>query len=211
MAKGDGPLTPEIINPAGSPADRARAYRIRKALRESPDEVPPEDQRWYTEYAENQKTARGASRTHKVQFTEESAEAEGTGDAAAVAAAMAAPQLAKEEGRRYDSLILAAVSSMTAANKATSMAYDMVLKMGNQLLERNNQMETVHLSMLETIRAGHLARTEAEAELIRADAEADANAAAEGPGGIDGMVKELMPVIISELAKRTGAGKTPHK
>ena len=205
----------DLINPAGSPADRVRASRIRKALRENPGGVPPEDQRWFIDYSDAQKD-RGASRTHKVSYSEESAEAAGTGDAAAIAAAMAAPQLAKEEGRRYDSLILAAVSSMTAANKATTSAYEMVLKMGQQLLDRNGQLEKVHLGMLETIRAGVKAVANAEAELIRSQAEADAEAAiaeaSESAGGVDGMIKELMPVIIQEIGKRASiASKAPPK
>lgn len=201
MSKSEGVVNPEVIRP-GSPENRARAYRIRRAIKNA-DVVTPEDMSWLREYEDAQKTARGASRTHKVQYTEESAEAEGTGDAASIAAAMAAPALAKEEGRRIDSLILAAVQATTMANKATQAAYDMVLKMGAQVLERNGQLEQVHLGMLEAIREGHLARTNAEAELIRQEAEH----AGEDKGGIDGMVAQLMPVILQELTKRNLAGK----
>lgn len=196
----DEPITPEIV--PGSPADRTRAYRIRRALKKDPDEVPPDDVEWLRAY-EAAQTSKGASRTHKVSYTEESAEAAGTGDAAALAAAMAAPQLAKEEGRRLDNLIQAATQATMMANKATQAAYDMVLKMGAQLLERNGQLEHVHLGMLEAIREGHLARTNAEAELIRQEAEHSG----EDKGGIDGMVAQLMPIILQELTKRNLAGK----
>lgn len=191
----DDTITPEIV--PGSPADRTRAYRIRRALKKDPDEVPQDDIEWLRAY-EAAQTSKGASRTHKVLYSEESAEAVGTGDAAAMAAAMAAPQLAKEEGRRLDNLITAATQATMMANKATQMAYEMVLRMSQQILERNGQLESVHLGMLDTIREGHLARTNAEAELIRKEAEDSGG----DRDGINGMVAQLMPAILSELTKR---------
>jgi hypothetical protein len=189
-------VTPELIKPS-APENRTKAYRIRRDIKNHAD-VSTEDMEWLHSYEEAQRVAKGASRTHKVQYTEESAEAVGTGDAAAYAAAMAAPQLAKEEGRRIDQLILAAVQATTMANKATQAAYEMVLRMGSQLLERNGQLENVHLGMLDAIREGHLAKTNAEAELIRRDAESAGN----DEGGINGMVSQLMPVILQELTKK---------
>lgn len=197
MAKNDGVITPEIV--PGSPADRTRAYRIRRALKKDPDEVPTEDKDWLRDYVEAQAANKGASRTHKMTYSEESAEAVGTGDAAAYAAAQAAPLLAKEEGRRIDNLINAVIAGTTASNKNTQTAYDMLLRMCGLIMDRNEQLERVHLGMLEAVRTGHIARTEAEAELIRKEAESG-----EDGDGINGMVSQMMPIIVAEMAKRQG-------
>src|SRR5215831_9044160 len=192
MAKGDGPLTPEVISPK-DPANRARAYRIRKALKEAPEDVPAEDQRWYSSYEDAQKSARASKRKHTVEYREETDESAAEGDAGAVAAAMAAPQLAKEEGRRYDSLILAAVQAMTASGKQVALANEMVLKMATQIMGRNESMENVHIKMLETIQ-----------KLFLAEAKAEAEEKAEKGGGLEGMIREMAPMIMAEWAKRNG-------
>jgi len=197
MAKNTEVVTPEIV--PGSPADRTRAYRIRRALKKDPDEVPQEDKEWINAY-EAAQVSKGASRSHRVSYTEESAEAAGTGDAAAYAAAMAAPQLAKEEGRRIDNLIAAVIQATVAANKNTQAAYDQILRSNQQLLERNAQLETVHLGMLEAIRTGHIERTKAEAELIMKEAES----AGEDNDVASGVIAQLMPVVLAEIAKRQG-------
>jgi len=195
MSKDTEAITPEIV--PGSPADRTRAYRIRRALRKDEDDVPPDDKEWLRAY-EAAQVSKGASRSHRVSYTEESAEAAGTGEAAAYAAAMAAPKLAKEEGRRIDNLIAAVIQATVAANKNTQAAYDQILRSNQQLLERNAQLEHVHLGMLEAIRTGHLARTEAEAELIRKEAES----AGEDGDMASGVIAQLMPVVLAEIAKR---------
>jgi hypothetical protein len=196
MAKTGEVITPEIV--PGSPADRNRAYRIRVALKKDSDSVPPEDVEWLKAFEAAKVANKGASRSHKVSFTEESAEAVGTGDAAAYAAAMAAPQLAKEEGRRIDNLIAAVIQASNSSNKNIQVAYDMILKMAQQVLERNAQLEQVHLGMLETVRQGHLARTEAEAELIRKEAES----AGEDGDMTNGIIAQMMPVVMAEIARR---------
>ncbi len=182
-----------MTTPAGN---RAKAYRIRASQRKG-DPVTSEEIRWLEDY-ENQKEARGASKTHKVSYVEESAEAAGTGDAAAIAAAQFAPALAREEGRRIDYLIAAANQSSNVALRAVKEAHDMVLSMAKLVMDRNASLEEVHLGMLDAVRDGHLARANAEAELIRRDAESSGG----DEGGINGMVSQLMPVILQELTKR---------
>lgn len=196
-------LEPEYIDPR-TPANRVKATRIRKALKDDPDGVSPEDALWYKTYEGNQKTSRAASRSHKVSYTEESAESAAEGDPLAVAAAMAAPELAREEGRRYDSLILAAVSAMKTSGEQIRQANEMVLKMAAQILARNDQMETVHIKMLDTIRGMSKSLAEAEADRIIGDAESEAAAQVEKGGGLEGMIREMAPVIMAEWAKRNG-------
>jgi hypothetical protein len=205
MAKDDKPLNPEVIPPSSAPANRVRAHRIRSALR-SGKEVSPEDRDWIRAYSEN----RGSSRKHTVEYREESAEAEGTGTAAEVAAAMAAPELAREEGRRYDFLIGASINAINASAKATDASNQMILKMAEQILKRNEQMENVHLKQLETIGVMSMQLANAEAESIIKDAEADAEAKAAESGGdeISNMVREMLPALLNE-ARRRMTDKSP--
>jgi hypothetical protein len=180
---------------ATTASERQKAYRIRAAQRKG-EHVSPEDMRWIDEY-DQRKESRGASRSHKVSYVEELAEATGTGDAAAVAAAQFAPALAREEGRRIDYLIASSNQSVTIALRAVKDSHEMVIEMARQVMDRNKSLEEVHLAMLDSVREGHLARTNAEAELIRRDADAVGD-----EGGINGMVAQLMPVILQELTKR---------
>jgi hypothetical protein len=205
MAKGDKPLDPEVIPPSSAPANRVRAYRIREAMKAG-KEVPEDDLKWIRAYSAN----RGASRKHTVEYREESAEAEGTGTAAEVAAAMAAPELAREEGRRYDFLIGAAINAINASAAATDKSNQMVLKMAEQILKRNEQMENVHLKQLETIGVMSAQLANAEAESIIKDAEAEAESKSGEGDAIGEMVKEMLPALINEFARRKAAAKPPE-
>jgi len=167
-------------------------------------EVSEEDLNWIRSYSEN----RGASRKHTVEYREESAEAEGTGTAADIAAAMAAPELAREEGRRYDFLIGAAISAINASTKATAASNEMILKMADQILKRNEQMENVHLKQLEIIGAMSTQLANAEAESIIKEAEAEAESKSNEGDAIGDMVKEMLPALINEFARRKAAAKT---
>jgi hypothetical protein len=189
--------------PPITPSDRTKAHRLRALLRKG-DELPPDDTAWLSDYQVRQEESRGASRTHKVSFTEESAEAAGTGDAAAIAAAQFAPALAREEGRRIDYLIASANQATNIGLGAVREAHKMILEMAKQIMERNASLEEVHLAMLDTVRDSHIARTNAEAEIIRREAE---DSGKDGEGGINGMVQELMPIIIQELTTRAAAKK----
>jgi hypothetical protein len=171
------------------------------------ENVPQEDLDWAMAYEKSKTRNRAASKTHKVSFTEESAEAAGEG-AEGVAAAMAAPLLAKEEGRRLDNLILAGNQTVAMANAQTNKAFEMLLRMSQQVLERNSRLEEIGIKMLETVREGHIARTQAEAALIMKDAEREADEMTRGEesGGVDKMIGDAMPVIIEAVMKRLGPG-----
>ena len=74
--------------------------------------LTPEEAAWLADYDNARQVAAdaregssvGASRAHKVSFTEETREAVGEGSSA-VAEVAAAGAMVREEGRRYDSLI----------------------------------------------------------------------------------------------------------
>jgi hypothetical protein len=214
MAKGDAPLEPEVIPPPGNgPADRQRAYRIGKLIREKRP-VSDDDLAWLTEYKKQQ--AKGASRSKKVTFTSEENEAVGTGDAA-VAAALAAPQLAKEEGRRIDSLIREATNATSAMGKIATGAFELLLKFSTAVLERNGKLEQNNIGMLDTFRKSHVELTRAHAALVRQQAEQEADEitrdaeerAQDGEGGsdmVEGIIQQFLPVIVAEMQKRTAGG-----
>jgi hypothetical protein len=215
----DGPLTPDVIPPpklpGNGPADRQRAYRIAKAVNEGAS-VPPEDLEYLAAY-EKAKQARGASRSKKVTFTSEEMEAQGTGDAA-MAAALAAPQLAREEGRRIDSLIRESTNASSAMAKVALAACEMVMKFGGMVLERNGKLEANNIGMLDTFRKSHVEMTHAHAALIQQQAEHEADeitreaedAAKENEGSgdfVDGIVQQFLPAIVAEMGKRAAAAK----
>lgn len=211
MAKGEGPLTPEVIHPGNGPAERSRAYRINKAIREK-QEVPEDDLAWLTEYKKQR--AKSASRTRKVSYSEETAEAVGTGDAA-YAAALAAPQLAKEEGRRIDALIREATNATASMAKMATGAFELMMKMSTAILDRNGTLERANISMLDTFRKTHIDMTHAHAALITQQAEVDADnvvreaeeSAKQDSGMGEEIIQQFLPVIMAEMQKRAAGGK----
>ena len=134
----DESVTPEVIPPPTGAAERNRAYRISKAVKEGRS-VAPEDLTWLTEY-EKAKQSRHAAKSRKVTYSSEETESAATGDMA-VAAALAAPQLAREEGRRIDSLIREATNATASANKMTLAACEVMMKFAVAILERNGKLE----------------------------------------------------------------------
>ena len=212
--KTDEPLTPEVIPPSGSNAsDRNRAYRIAKGIKEGTS-VPPEDLEWYAEYTKAKQT-RAASRSKRVTFTSEEQESAATGDAAA---ALAAPLLAREEGRRIDSLIREATNATSNANKMTLAACELVMKFAISAFARNGELEKNNVAMLDTFRKSHIELTHAHAALVRQSAEIEADDIVrqaddaarsddEGPDMVEGIVQQFLPVIIAEMQKRAAASK----
>ena len=219
MAKnsdGDGPITPEVIpSPTGNAADRNRAYRIKKTIDEG-GTPPDEDLAWYTEYERAKRTRQTAARSKKVTYTSEEQEAVGT--TAEVAAALAAPQLAKEEGRRIDSLIRESTNASSAMAKVALQACEMVMKFGALVLERNGKLESNNIGMLDTFRKSHVEMTHAHSALIKQQAEFEADdivrsaedEAKENEGGndmVEGIIQQFLPVIVAEMQKRAVSGK----
>jgi hypothetical protein len=189
----------EVDPYAPSPANRARAAKLR--IRQRADGVLPEDDAvWLAGYedargvASEARQARGASRAHKVSYTEESAEAASEGDTsgADVQAMQAAGTMAREEGRRYDSLIGV---SITAMARVAEM-YD---KMMTHILVRNNQLETAHIGMMNAYRENFLSRVEAEADLATLQREAENG----DKDSISQLADMLLPILLPKLE---GAG-----
>lgn len=158
-------------------ADRTRAYRIRAKVKQQ-QEVSPEEAAWLSDYEAAQ--SKGASASRRVSYTEEEHAAVGTGSAAEVAASAA---LAREEGRRIDYLASTGIRAMEAA-------FGMLHKVSELMMGRMQQMEDVHLGMLDAVRTHYLERTKAEAEAIRKEAE-------EGQQG--GMEQMAMAMLLQRL------------
>ena len=145
---------------AKNPGNRTKAYRLRGKVKKGED-VTAEEAAWLADYEKAQ--AMGASASRKVTYSEEEHAAVGTGSAAEMAAAGV---LAREEGRRFDYLL-------TAGIDALMKACEMYRQMAGQCLERTGQMEDVHMSMLGSVREHYIARVGAEADALRAAAEAE--------------------------------------
>jgi len=152
--------------------DRTKASRFRRQL-ERGEQLADVDQLWMAEYEEKAQRTRtnkpadyGRSRSgRKVNATfqmEEAAEAEGTGTAAGAAAAAAL--VAREEGRRLDSLT---EHSVYALKEACAVYKDICL----MLRERTEVLEHTHIEMLQSVRSHFIEATKLEGALTQRDAE----------------------------------------
>jgi len=184
---------------APTAANRVRAATLRVRLR-SGKVLDEADAVWLAQYEdaradvkESRQQARGASRAHKVSFTEEEQEAASEGDTAG--AAVAAGFMAREEGRRLDSLVSVGMTAMKAA-------FDMSMQVCGQMAARNLQLERAHVHMMEAYREHFLGRVEAEAEneILRKAKEMAEN---EDKDGLTQLAEQLLPLIMPQL---TGAG-----
>lgn len=190
----------DVIPP--TPSNRVRASQLRAKIRLGAI-LSPEDTAWLADYDNDRaKTADskaaasiGASRARKVSYTEEEAESMGTGAAAETAAAAA---MSREEGRRYDSLISVGITALR-------QAVDTYAKMCNHMMDRNAQLETSHVAMMDAIRENYLARVSAEGETERAlKAAEDAETAGE-KDGIGQLAEQLLPHLLQSLGGGGGA------
>jgi hypothetical protein len=148
--------------------DRAKAYRLRKLAKRS--KLPPVDALWLGEYDDKARervkkatdvggSRRRSGRRVKLDIEEhEEAEAVGTG---AAAQAAAAALMAREEGRRLDSLT---VESVGALKEAVATYREICLS----LHERYQIMEDTHIELLGSVREQYLARTQAEITALEA-------------------------------------------
>ncbi len=159
----------------GIAAHKQRAYRIRKQV-ENGSPISSEDAEWFASYDDairrnaeakvvNADGSMGASKNRKVSYTEEESAAIGMGEAAMIAASGAA---AREEGRRYDNLMDRAITAMEKGNDFMAKACLMFSKMTEHCLTQSKTMMDTHVQILDSLREHHIARTEAESELVAA-------------------------------------------
>jgi hypothetical protein len=148
------------------PGKRSKASKLRKQLANG--EISDVDRLWLHEYEEQTNGSgdwgKSASRTrvHRTETVEEDKAAEGTGSGAAHAAGLAL--MAKEEGRRLDSLTVNAIAALHEA-------VDVYKSVATTLLERTKVLEETHVEMLQSIRAEFLSRMETEADLLAKERE----------------------------------------
>ncbi len=156
-------------------AHKQKSYRIRKQV-ENGTPISSEEAEWFAAYEDrirrnaeakvvNPDGSIGASRNRKVSYTEEDSQAIGMGEAAAIAASSA---LAREEGKRLDNLMDRAISSMERGNNFMEKACMMFSKMTEHCLNQSKTMMDTHISILDSLREHHIARTAAESELVAA-------------------------------------------
>jgi hypothetical protein len=155
----------------GIAAHKQRAYRIRKMV-ENGTPVSTEDAEFFAQYedairrkAEEKLGDFGASKNRKVSYTEEETQAVGMGDAAMVAASAAAT---REEGKRLDNLMDRAITAMEKGNGFMEKACVMFSKMTEHCLAQSKTMMDTHIQILDSLREHHIARTQAESELVAA-------------------------------------------
>jgi hypothetical protein len=146
-------------------------------------------------------TMQAASSRKLTHIEEETRVAQASGDPVLVGAAMAAAT-AREEGRRYDYLLEAAVGSQRFVIE--------------QLLKRNEALERAQIALMESIRAQYVARTQAEIDGMRAvaDARLEAETEAAGSGEMSEakivkfmeQVSAMLPMVQGMFSAKT-AGK----
>jgi len=147
-------VIPPDPNPK-NPTHRNRAYTLRKKSRRG-EMLSEDESEWLGKYDAAQGTAdanRYKNASKSVHIEEHMTDA--AGDAAAAAAM---PKTSREEGRRLDYIL----DLMLRGQQQLLQGYE---RMNAQLLQRNQQMEEVHLSMLDAVREHYIARIDAEAEL----------------------------------------------
>lgn len=178
-----------------STTESNRAGRIRLRLK-AKQRVSTADLTWLTEYEKTRGNnghgnngnahGRSAQKSRRVSYTEEEtqAAAEGTGSAADIAAAALAT---RAEGERLDSILKIGVNALKEAVEAYK-------SMAAALLEERQADAQTHRALLESLRTHFLERTEAEAELIRVQAENEAAAASaeNGESAIERLAVDLL-------------------
>jgi hypothetical protein len=189
----------EEIHPdafASTPANRARAHKLRLKMRANGclDEA---DSTWLAGYeearaevSEGMRAPRGASRARRVSYTEEEEEAASEGDTSG-ATYLAAGEIARQEGRRLDSMIGVSITAMARVS-------EMYEKMMGHLITRNHQLENAHIGMMNAYREHFLGRVEAEAELevLKRAEDGDKDA-------LTSLAEQLLPVLLQQMP---GAG-----
>jgi hypothetical protein len=194
--------------------DRRRASSLRKKLAagESIDEGAAQ---WLASYEAQHPGSAGPdwgatqAKKSRVTYTEEHDETAAVGTGASASAALAHAAVAREEGRRLDSIVDRGIRALEAAVNT----YE---KITMAMLRERQQDAIVQRSLLESVRTHFLARAEAEGDLLRAQAEADAaQAAAENQtGGRDGPERALVEALLRQgfsTGKTNGHAKKPPR
>lgn len=173
--------------PPGNNAAKATAGANAKRAAAAPPPAP-------AEAAPAATFASGSSK--KIMHVEEHTQAvQATGDPAIMAAAMAAAH-SREEGRRYDYLLEAAVGSQRFVIE--------------QLLKRNEALERAQVAMMEAIRQQYVARTQAEIDGMLAEAHARKEAEEQSGGTDEAKAMKFMEQISTFMPIIQGMmGKTP--
>jgi hypothetical protein len=191
----------EIV--VGNPGQRTKAYRLRAKVKEG-DSLSGEEAAWLSDYEAAQRRegptaqARTAAKSRKLTHIEEESESasEAIAPPGSVAFVAASAAVAREEGRRLDFLASAGLSAFQAA-------FDRVLKMNQQLLDRNQSLEEAHVQLINAVTKGHMDLTAAQIETMQIEAEADAN----GSDSVAGMVKQFLPGVLEQMAARQKSHK----
>lgn len=175
-----------------NPGDRAKAYRLRKAVARG-DKLRPIDALWLQDYDHHQRTSTGGARTRsrkgrKIDLhVEEAEDHEASADSPAAIAAAAALQT-RAEGERLDSLTVNALQVL----KEAVFTYRKLCDSVTNMLAVYQQ---AHLETLGAVRTHYLARAEAESAAIEAAREA----ADAGDPAKELMVMALMKQLNIEL------------
>lgn len=180
-----------------TPSERVKANRLRAKVKIAPSTIDPADAEWLNDYEskqEAQKESKGASRAHKVSYSEESVEAAGTGSAAEVAVAAV---MVREEGRRYDAMLDRVIL-------ATDRACALHERMAEALLKRAIEDGETIRAMSKMWRENFLEKTELEADAIRAAGE-------EGGDEISKMAATLLPQLLPAIMAHLGKDKKAPK
>lgn len=153
---------------------RSKAAKLRKQLANGT--ITDIDRLWLDDYTEQTNGSgdwgKSASRTrvHRTETVEEDKAAEGTGTAAAHAAGLAL--MAKEEGRRLDSLT---TNALDAYKQCVADYRAMFIEMKGWMTMREER----HNEMLEAVTGSVLAQTDAEVALREKEVEEKSNGANE--------------------------------
>jgi uncharacterized small protein (DUF1192 family) len=192
------PEDPE--NPVNRRAERTKAARIRLKVKAGTATV--DDLAYLHDYDQGKQQYPGrppgvpqtpprggrAARGHRrVSYTEEESAAAAEGDSAVVAAAMGAA-VAREEGRREDSLADRGIAAL-------ERAFHRQEKMVEFFMARMEMLEHAHLELLTTNRELRIRQTDAEIALMEAESQQkdDINEAAQA----------LLPALLKQLNKGT--------
>jgi len=153
-----------------SHAERARANRLRNKQRELRD-LTEDEKSWLEAYQERLQRLPGGgdvgaskAATRKVTYSEEETAAEAVGTGSAAETAAAAAMVVTAEGRRIDNLLSLSMQIMRNAVETYQ-------KMAQQMLSERAEDAKIHRQLLETVRVQMIERAEAEADLIEAEAE----------------------------------------
>jgi hypothetical protein len=188
----------EVKPPSPSASERVKASKLRARVRAGFPLSPEEAAELHDYESARAATARGASASRKVQYTEEESAAIGEGSAAAEAAAAGA--MVRAEGQRLDSVLALSITALRTA-------CDQYAGMVQALIKRTENFESAQVRMMNA--QTDLIHRVRNAELDRIDAEIAAREAeSEEKGGdtISKMAEQLLPMLMPQIMGAMGKG-----